>query len=652
VDTATADPLIGDILDGRYRVDARVARGGMATVYTGFDIRLDRVVAVKVMHATLADDDDFVARFHREARAAAMLSHHNVVAIYDQGEDTGRVFLVMEHVSGGTLRDRMRVEGRLSPVAALGVMEPVLQALSAAHAAGLVHRDVKPENILITPGGAVKVADFGLARAVESSAMTTTGLLIGTVSYLAPEQVVTGRADMRSDVYAAGIVLFEMLTGAPPFDGETPLSVAYQHVNDTVPRPSSVLAGVPRELDDIVATATNRDPAERPADARELLAAVRRAQLSLDTGHETAPLRPLADVPTIVTPRTRRTQRGTPTALLPQAARPPAPPLPTAHHPVRRRRRPSAATVIMLVLALLLGAAALVGWQLGNDDETTATPSRLVAMPKLDGRTQHEAEALLAGLQIRPDNIKVVGFFHEDVPKDVVYDQSPKVADQLDPATAKVQLVVSKGKDRVKVPTLTGLTRAEAVKTLKDARLREGEIFLRYSETVPEGTVIATDPVQGVLIRPKPGTVVKPGEKVEFVVSRGRKPIKVPDVVGAKADAAEKRLEGLGLVVNDTEEPSETVTAGVVISQRPDSGTLFKGDAVSLVVSKGPPMRQLPNLVGQRREVADRVLRGLGLIPLFRDFEGEDDGGEVVFRQEPGAGQLAAKGSVITLFMV
>jgi serine/threonine-protein kinase len=652
VDTATADPLIGEILDGRYRVDARVARGGMATVYTGFDVRLDRVVAIKVMHATLADDDEFVARFHREARAAAMLSHHNVVAIYDQGEDAGRVFLVMEHVTGGTLRDRMRVEGRLSPVAALAIMEPVLQALSAAHAAGLVHRDVKPENILITPGGAVKVADFGLARAVESSAMTTTGLLIGTVSYLAPEQVVTGRADMRSDVYAAGIVLFEMLTGAPPFDGETPLSVAYQHVNNTVPRPSSVLAGVPRELDDIVAIATHRDPAERPADARELLSAVRRAQLTLDTENETAVLRPLDDAPTIVTPRTRRTQRGTPTTLLPQQAPPPAPPLPTAHRPVRRRRGPSAATVIMLVLAVLLGAAALVGWQLGTAEEPTDAPATLVAMPKLDGRTQQEAAALLAELQIRPANIKVVSFFNEDVPKDQVYDQSPKPTDRLDPATAKVQLVVSKGKDRVKVPSLDGLSKADAIKALRAARLKEGTIFERYSETVPAGTVIATDPVQGVLMRPKPGTVVKPGEKVEFVVSRGRKPIKVPDVVGDKADAAEKRLEGLGLVVDDTEELSETVKAGVVISQRPDSGTLVKGDSVSLVVSKGPPMRQVPNLTGQKRKDAQRILRGLGLIAQFRDFEGEDDGGQIVFRQEPGAGQLAAKGSVITLFMV
>jgi serine/threonine-protein kinase len=650
VDTATADPLIGEILDGRYRVDARVARGGMATVYTGFDLRLDRVVAIKVMHATLADDDEFVSRFHREARASAMLSHHNVVAIYDQGEDAGRVFLVMEHVSGGTLRDRLRVEGRLSPIAALSVMEPVLQALAAAHAAGLVHRDVKPENILIAAGGAVKVADFGLARAVESSAMTTTGLLIGTVSYLAPEQVVTGRADMRSDVYAAGIVLFEMLTGAPPFDGETPLSVAYQHVNEAVPRPSSILVGVPRELDDIVAMATHRDPAERPADARQLLAAVRRALLTLDAGHETAVLRPLEDAPTIVTPPPRRTQRGAPTTMLPQ--QPPVPPLSTAHHPVRRRRRPSAATVIMLVLALLLGAAALVGWQLGNADDTAASPAKLVPMPKLDGRTQREAEALLAELQIRPDHIKVVSFFNEDVPKDEVYDQSPKATDPLDPATAKVQLVVSKGKDRVKVPSLAGLTKAEAIKALKDARLREGKIYERYSETVAQGMVIATDMVQGVLIRPKPGTVLKPGDKVEFVVSRGRKPIKVPDVVGDEADDAEERLEDLGLVVNATEQLSETVPAGDVISQRPDKGTLFKGESVSLVVSKGPPMRQVPNLTGQKRRDAERILRGLGLIPQFRDFEGEDDGGRVVFRQEPGAGQLAAKGSVITLFMV
>ena len=325
MDRTAADPLIGRVLDGRYRVGPRIARGGMATVYEAVDLRLDRVCAVKVMHAGLGDDHDFAARFVREARSAARLSHPNVVGVFDQGDDNGTVFLAMEYIPGHTLRDVIRKEAPMAPAKALTLIEPVLSALGAAHQAGLIHRDVKPENVLIADDGRVKVADFGLARAVsaETQHTATGGVLIGTVSYLAPELVVDGRSDARSDVYAAGVLIYEMLTGRKPHEGESPIQVAYKHVHEDVPPPSEEVPGIPPYVDALVARATARDRGLRPADARVLLHQVRRVHGALDHGVRddpelTADLAPTVtvqrqhdddidyvtedDVPTILTP--------------------------------------------------------------------------------------------------------------------------------------------------------------------------------------------------------------------------------------------------------------------------------------------------------------------------------------------------------------
>ncbi|WP_343991971.1 protein kinase domain-containing protein, partial [Nocardioides dubius] len=290
----TDDPLIGRLLDGRYRIGDRIARGGMAGVYEAVDVRLDRTVAVKVMHPGLGDDGDFAERFVREAKHAARLSHPNVVAVYDQGEERGTVFLVMEYVPGHTLRDVIRQQAPMPPLKALSLIEPVLAALAAAHQAGLIHRDIKPENVLIpdAPGGVPKVADFGLAKAISADTQHTAtgGVLIGTVSYLAPELVVDGRADTRADVYAAGVVLFELLTGKKPHEGESPIQVAYKHVHEDVPPPSSIVTStepelrIPAYLDALVARATARDREHRAADARVLLHQVRRVRQALADG--------------------------------------------------------------------------------------------------------------------------------------------------------------------------------------------------------------------------------------------------------------------------------------------------------------------------------------------------------------------------------
>ncbi len=284
--SAVFDPLVGQLLDGRYRVESRIARGGMATVYEATDLRLDRAVAVKVMPDALADDETFTRRFVREARAAARLAHPNVVAVYDQGEDNGVVFLAMEYVAGRrTLRDLMRDEAPLPPRRALRLFEEILKAIAAAHESGIVHRDIKPENVLITPRGQVKVADFGLARAISAATATATGgVLMGTVSYLPPELVTDGIADTRSDVYALGVLLFELLTGSKPHAGDSPIEVAYKHVHDDVPAPSTVVRDVPPYLDAFVARATARDRGQRPADAQVLLRQLRRVRHALDSG--------------------------------------------------------------------------------------------------------------------------------------------------------------------------------------------------------------------------------------------------------------------------------------------------------------------------------------------------------------------------------
>src|SRR5690349_15080217 len=281
MDTTLARVPIGQLLDGRYRVESHLAHGGMATVYLGTDTRLDRTVALKIMHAELANDEDFVRRFVAEARSVAKLSHPNVVAVYDQGADGRTLYLAMEYVPGRTLRDLLHERTTLRPREALDIIEGVLSGLAAAHAAGIAHRDVKPENVLLGQAQSVKVADFGLARLLSDVSHTKSGLLIGTAAYLAPEQVAGGRADFRTDVYATGSMLFELLTGRQPFTGDTPLAVAYRHVNEVVPAPSSLVPGLPPALDSLVALATSRDPGLRPADAGQFLRAITGARHGL-----------------------------------------------------------------------------------------------------------------------------------------------------------------------------------------------------------------------------------------------------------------------------------------------------------------------------------------------------------------------------------
>jgi serine/threonine-protein kinase len=681
------DPLIGRTLDGRYHIGPRIARGGMATVYQATDLRLDRTVAVKVMHAGLGDDADFVARFEREARSAARLSHPNVVAVFDQGDDHGTLFLVMEYVPGLTLRDLIRKEAPMEPGKALGVLEPVLAALAAAHEAGMIHRDVKPENVLLAAdpdSGAsrIKVADFGLARAInaETQHTATGGVLIGTVSYLSPELVVDGKADPRSDVYAAGVLLYEMLTGQKPHQADSPIQVAYKHVHEDIPAPSRRVPGLPRYVDALVARATARDKDLRPSDARVLLHQVRRVRQALDHGvlddpELTDDLMPAPSRPDRVQQHADSTATGelfvpgfmTPVGAAPVAQRsadvfdpdfevttpvsavpvvPPsrsatAPPhRPPSPPPVvgdadrsrpapRRSRRGPILLVTVLVLALLVG---LAGWYLGV--------ARYTHTPAVINLSQAAAKAKVekAGLTFKVGDEA----YSETVAKGSVISTDPDAGSRV-AKDGTVSAVISLGPERHAVPDARGKTLDEAQAMLDAASLSFGQAVQKYNEKVPAGKVITTDPV--------PGTQLRRDAAVNVVVSKGPRPIKIPDWTGRNGDKAVKALGDLGFDVQRDDEYSDTVPLGKVVSQSPSSGTGVKGDTIHVVVSRGPALIEIPSVKGQKVEDATAELESLGFqvqVAHSPYYIGVDR----VVSTDPPEGTKVPRGTTVTLVVV
>jgi serine/threonine-protein kinase len=634
-----ADSLVGRLVDGRYRILSHLADGGMASVYVAMDGRLHREVALKIMRPTLAMDPTFVERFQREARSAARLSHPNVVAVFDQGEDDGDVFLAMELVQGKTLREVIHEEAPLTPREALAILEPILEALRAAHSAGIIHRDVKPENVIIRSDGEVKVADFGLARAIAgegaTSATSATGVLLGTVSYTSPEQVERGVAGPRSDVYAAGLVLFEMLTGRKAVTGETPLQIAYHHVHGSIDAPSDVVPGLPSTLDDLVAASTATDPDDRYSSAAEFLTNVRsaRARLSPDDldrqGRAVATTSYAAAAPErtrAIEPPTSAARRG----ATPEHARTTALPVVTQRADERpRRRRGGLWVALLLVLALGGGAG---WWFLGG-------PGSVTTVPAYAGLTLDQAASSLRAASLRPSSTEA---FSETVPKGQVISGEPQAGAEVRKQSV-VDLVVSKGPERYTVPKLVGAPASGAAKALSELTLAVGKTTEDWSETVPKGVVLAQTP--------EAGTSVKRGVTVALVVSKGRQPIKVPVVTGKDREAAEAAITKAGLKVTRAPDVnSDTVPAGRVISQSPAKGTLFRGDTVTITVSKGPVMVEVPRVLGIQVDKAEKTLKDLGFAveirrPLGTFFE-------LVRDQSVAPGQKAPKGSLIILTVV
>lgn len=636
MDTTLQDPLVGQVLDGRYRVDARIAVGGMATVYRAVDTRLDRVLALKVMHPALAADASFVERFIREAKSVARLSHPNVVGVYDQGAEGAYVYLAMEYVAGCTLRDVLRERGALRPRAALDILEPVLAALGAAHRAGFVHRDMKPENVLIGDDGRVKVADFGLVRAV-GSVTSTTGSLLGTVSYLAPEQIESGTADTRADVYACGVVLYEMLTGGKPHSGDTPAQVLYRHLNEDVPQPSAAVPGLAPELDGLVAAATARDPESRPDDAVALLGRTREARAAL-TDDQLDAVPPQARTPDAGTSagsedRTSVIARPLPTAggAVDRTSRLETPPVgpPPSRSGGRRLptpRRGVLAAVVGVLLVLGVGAGV---WYI-NSGQFTRVPTVL-------GRTEAVAKQRLseAGLDVEA----VQKGFSDSYARGTVMDVNPDPGRRIR-HNGSVTLVISRGPEIVKVPELEGLKLADARNTLRKAGLAPGVITREFSDEAAQGTVIRSEPAAG--------TERRPDSAVALVVSKGS-PVDVPDVTGDSVEDATSTLEDAGLKVKVAPErihsPAE---AGAVARQSPaEGGQAATGDTITLTVSKGPRMVEVPDVTGDRLDDARRELEEAGFeVKVERAFPFL---GDTVESQSVEGGGQAAEGSTITI---
>ncbi|MBO3725187.1 Stk1 family PASTA domain-containing Ser/Thr kinase [Actinomyces bowdenii] len=696
------DPLIGRLIDSRYEIVDRVARGGMATVYRAHDRRLDRRVALKLMHAHLADSPDFVSRFRREARAAARLSNPGVVAVYDQGSLEGVAYLVMEYVEGPTLRDLIAA-GPLSVKEALGLVAQVLRPLGAAHRAGLVHRDIKPENVLLPSDGSVaKVADFGLARAVTEVAQTTTGNVLGTVAYLAPELITSGASTSRADVFSTGIVLYELLTGEQPFTADSPIQIAFRNVHEDVPLPSALVPEMPADVDELVAMMTRRSPEDRPEDADAALALLRSvveelsaSELAVRRGGGTGSVRtqmamsanaraaraaiadspqdgqdpqepPHAGMRTISLPigsigphpeqRTRRlllrpgaqdaqrTHEITVSPVRSAASAATAGPAGSEAGPRPERSSKaagSAASPLRSRRAVVVGAAlAITATSASAAWFFSAGPGRRIPVPDIVGMGQDEARSAVEaqGLVWSPPTRD----YSDTVPAGSVISCEPGVGRRVAPGRA-VTAVVSRGVRTTQVPDLAGKTQEEARTALEAQDLALGEVTQDYSADVAAGAVISSDPAAG--------TTVNHSTSVSVVISQGKRPTTVPDVASMSKKEAKEALERAGLRLGGTSEAhSDEVSKGKVISSFPAAGASASyGDSVDLVLSKGPEQVAVPDVTGMSEDDATEALEDAGLrVDVRKRLGGAFDS---VRSTDPAPGTRVKPGSTVTIYV-
>ena len=622
--------LTGEVIDGRYQLTRVVASGGMATIYAALDLRLDRQVAVKVMHPHLAQDEQFVSRFIREAKAAASLSHPNIVSVLDQGWNQGGVpcvFIVMELVEGATLRDYLHEQGSLSVERALQIMTPVASALAAAHKLGIVHRDIKPENILVSKEGRIKIADFGLARgALLGNTMTAeSSVILGSVSYLSPEQVQRGVADARSDVYSLGIVLFEVLTGQKPFQGDDPVQIAIRHVNERVPAPSTIKESVTPDVDALVLSATDIDPDKRPRDAGVLLERIRelsekldprKRQLSLELDLPPLPLKP--------TTKERKSKFSTPA----KKEETPVKKEKTAQTKkkqvsarVRRNRR------IASLIAILIGAGIWYGF-LG--------PGSKVVVPSLAGLTVKEATSSLKDLGLSLDVANEE--FSEDIPDGKIISSDPAGGGRVSP-NGTVAVTISKGKERYSMPNLQGLKQDVAEQQLKENKLVLGEVKEEFSNEFPKGFIMRSEPIAGER--------VKRDSQVNIVISLGVEQVAFSDYKGKSGEQALNELSDAGFDVKTKYVYSEDLPIGAVISQTPGAGQADKGSTITLLVSKGSEFVFIPNVFSVSEAKAVAALKDLDLKPNVKKVGNKKT--KVVTNVSPKVGTKVKRGSTVTI---
>ncbi|MGX5680579.1 Stk1 family PASTA domain-containing Ser/Thr kinase [Schumannella luteola] len=642
----STDPMIGRLLDGRYQVRSRIARGGMATVYLATDLRLERRVAIKIMHGHLADDSQFKERFIQEARSAARLAHPNVVNVFDQGQDSDMAYLVMEYLPGITLRDLLQEHRILTTEQTLDIMEAVLSGLAAAHKAGIVHRDLKPENILLADDGRIKISDFGLARA--ASANTATGAaLLGTIAYLSPELVTRGVADTRSDIYALGIMMYEMLVGEQPFKGEQPMQIAYQHANDSVPAPSSKNPRVPDELDDLVLWATARDPEDRPKDARALLDRLFETHSALMTA---GPAAATTVQRTMVMPSATPAVHPTAETQVLGSRRPSTGPVPEA--PAAAALATTAASRrkrgwwIFGSVAALAVLAALLGWWFG------AGPGSRVTLPEdLAGMTAEQATEALTeiGLTVNPVQGEASS---PTVAAGLVADTDPPLGTAVARGT-EVQLLISTGPKPLPVPAFAGMTEADAVAAIEAAPFTLADPIIRqFDGTVAQGLVIDALDANGTSLT----GVAEYGElqAVTLIVSAGP----LPDVAGMTPDQATQVLKGVGLTASIGPEEFSDIPAGAVsrIDPEPNAdgvGRVFRvNDSVTLIISRGPDLVQVPDVIGDNIAAAKAELEAAGFVVEVNSLIPEaswDNNLAVVASTSPGPGEMAKRGSTVTI---
>ena len=626
--------LTGELIDGRYQLIRQMATGGMASIYEAIDTRLDRKVAVKIMHPHLAQDEQFVERFIREAKAAAALSHPNIVAVQDQGwnqNGTPAIFLVMEMIEGHTLREYLNEQGSLSVKDGIKFLLPVLSALSAAHKIGIVHRDLKPENILISKEGRIKIADFGLAKGpLLGGTMTAeSSVILGSVSYLSPEQVQRGIADSRSDIYSIAITAFEIFTGKKPFEGAEPIQIAYMHVNNRVPKISSLVAGIPEQLDDLIYRATSSNPDERPRDAtifHEELSRINQAlspkanQLSLELDIPIEPMRPKP---------TRKSLRAKVRELT-ESIPTPAPRETTEE--VRKRKKASKRVrrnrKIALLMAVVVG---IVGWYV------LIGPGSRVVVPSTVGASQSEVTAALEPLGLT--SLIIEKQFSEDIAEGRVIQSLPEAGGRVD-AGGTVKLIVSKGPERFTLPLVIGLTPEAATNLIAKMPLELKPLSEEFSTKVPKGYVIDSNPPSG--------EKVKRGAAVVIRVSKGIEQVALTSYIGKSSDQALNELQDAGFAVTSTYAFSETRLAGEVISQKPAGGaTADKGSAIALVISKGTQYAYIPNLFSIEEAKAVQALKDLELKVVVKKIGKKTV--KKVTNVSPKVGSKVKRGSTVTI---
>ena len=630
--------LIGEIIDGRYQLARVVGSGGMATIYAAIDLRLDRQVAVKIMHSHLAQDEQFVSRFIREAKAAASLSHPNIVAVLDQGWNQGGapcVFIVMELIEGATLRDYLIEQGSLSPERALSIITPVASALAAAHKLGIVHRDIKPENILVSKEGRIKIADFGLARgALLGNTMTAeSSVILGSVSYLSPEQVQRGVADARSDIYSLGIVLFEILTGQKPYQGEDPVQVAIKHVNERVPAPSTLKPGLSIEIDQLVLSATDIDPDKRPRDAVVMLEKLRELSEKLDPRKRQLSLE--LDLPPLAikevgkrdgAKRLRRDKdREVEIPKNQEAAVKKEKSSSIAKKALSKRVKRNRQIAALIAIALGIGIwYVIVG------------PGSKVIVPSLAGLTVKEATSELAdlGLDLKVEREE----FSEDIPENRVIKSSPAGGGRISP-DGTVEVTISKGKERYIVPTLQGLKIEIAEGLISDNNLVVGEIIEEFSSEFPKGFIMRSSPAAGERI--------KRDSQVTLYLSKGVEQVGISSYQGKSGEQALNELTEAGFEVETKYVFNEDLPIGAVVSQIPSGGDIDKGSVITLTVSKGSQFVFIPNVFSLSEAKAIDTLKDLDLKVVVKKVGNKKT--KVVTNISPKVGDKVKRGSTVTI---